>query len=68
MKDCYKLNNPQRNPYAERMKNDYSIIIGRTPSDNGIESHAITSEENRHKDIANPNHTLTQTPKYSTRH
>ena len=29
MKDNYELKNPQPNPYAERMKNGYTIIIER---------------------------------------
>jgi len=29
MKDCYELKNPRKNPYAERMKNGYTIIIDR---------------------------------------
>ena len=33
MKDCYELKNPRKNPYAERMKNGYTIIIDRTPED-----------------------------------
>ena len=31
MKDCYDLKNPRKNPYAERMKNGYTIIIDRDP-------------------------------------
>ena len=33
MKDCYELKNPRKNPYAERMKNGYTIIIDREPLD-----------------------------------
>jgi hypothetical protein len=29
MKDNYELKNPRPNPYAERMKNGYTIIIER---------------------------------------
>ena len=29
MKDNYELKNPRSNPYAERMKNGYTIIIER---------------------------------------
>jgi len=31
MKDNYELKNPRSNPYAERMKNGYTIIIERGP-------------------------------------
>ena len=31
MKACYELKNPRKNPYAERMKNGYTIIIDRSP-------------------------------------
>jgi len=31
MKDNYELKNPRKNPYAERMKNGYTIIIDRVP-------------------------------------
>ena len=31
MKDNYELKNPRNNPYAERMKNGYTIIIERGP-------------------------------------
>jgi hypothetical protein len=31
MKDNYDLKNPRKNPYAERMKNGYTIIIDRNP-------------------------------------
>ena len=31
MKDNYELKNPRNNPYAERMKNGYKIIIERGP-------------------------------------
>ena len=31
MKDNYELKNPRGNPYAERMKNGYTIIIERGP-------------------------------------
>jgi len=47
MKACYELKNPRKNPYAERMKNGYTIIIDRSPDPeadplpNEIESHAI---------------------------
>ena len=33
MKDNYDLKNPRPNPYAERMKNGYTIIIDREPDD-----------------------------------
>jgi len=36
MKKHYDLKNPRRNPYAERMKNGYTIIIDREP-DSDIE-------------------------------
>ena len=29
MKENYELKNPRKNPYAERMKNGYTIIIDR---------------------------------------
>ena len=29
MKDNYELKNPRKNPYAERMKNGYTVIIER---------------------------------------
>ena len=32
MKDNYDLKNPRKNPYAERMKNGYTIIIERGPN------------------------------------
>ena len=31
MKDNCELKNPRKNPYAERMKNGYTIIIDRGP-------------------------------------
>ena len=31
MKDNYELKNPRKNPYAERMKNGYTIIIEHGP-------------------------------------
>ncbi|MDR0221737.1 MAG: hypothetical protein LBI54_10095 [Lachnospiraceae bacterium] len=31
MKDNYDLKDPRPNPYAERMKNGYTIIIDRNP-------------------------------------
>ena len=31
MKDNYELKNPRKNPFAERMKNGYAIIIDRGP-------------------------------------
>ena len=31
MKDNYELKNPKPNPYSERMKNGYTIIIDRGP-------------------------------------
>ena len=33
MKECYELKNPRKNPYAERMKNGYTIIIDRDPDE-----------------------------------
>ncbi|MDR0249124.1 MAG: hypothetical protein LBI44_05660 [Oscillospiraceae bacterium] len=33
MKDNYDLKNPRPNPYAERMKNGYTIIIEREPDE-----------------------------------
>jgi hypothetical protein len=33
MKDYYELKNPYPNPYAERMKNGYTIIIDREPEE-----------------------------------
>jgi len=33
MKDNYELKNPKPNPYSERMKNGYTIIIDRNPGD-----------------------------------
>ena len=34
MKDNYELKNPRPNPYAERMKNGYTIIIERDSEEN----------------------------------
>ena len=31
MKDCYDFKNARKNPYAERMKNGYRIIIDQDP-------------------------------------
>ena len=33
LKDNYELKNPRKNPYAERMKNGYTIIIDRGTDD-----------------------------------
>jgi len=52
MKDNYELKNPRSNPYAERMKNGYTIIIERGPD---------TDEESVKKDVK-----LTETQKQST--
>ncbi|MCL2188458.1 MAG: hypothetical protein FWC16_00635 [Defluviitaleaceae bacterium] len=53
MKTCYELKNPRKNPYAERMKNGYTIIIDRnqdpdtTPKLDEIKSHSIAIEQYR---------------------
>ena len=36
MKDNYELKNPRNNPYAERMKNGYTIIIERSPDNDDL--------------------------------
>jgi len=33
MKDCYELKNPRKNPYAERMKKGYTIVIDHNPDE-----------------------------------
>ena len=33
MKDNYDLKNPRPNPYAERMKNGYTIVIEHKPEE-----------------------------------
>jgi len=37
MKDNYELKNPKPNPYSERMKNGYTIIIDRNSNDDNEE-------------------------------
>ena len=46
MKDHYELKNPRKNPYAERMRNGYTIIIDREPtiSDEASETKSKTSD------------------------
>ena len=48
MKDCYELKNPKKNPYAERMKNGYTIIIER---DKMNSSDARELESNKESDV-----------------
>ena len=45
MKDNYDLKNPRPNPYAERMKNGYTIIIERDPDDDGESSETKTDNK-----------------------
>jgi SAM-dependent MidA family methyltransferase len=45
MKDNYDLKNPRPNPYAERMKNGYTIIIDRGTDDEG--EYCKTKTENK---------------------
>jgi len=46
MKDNYELKNPKPNPYSERMKNGYTIIIERNPN-NVIETDDKKTESNQ---------------------
>ena len=43
MKENYELKNPRPNPYAERMKNGYRIVIDRGLK--GLEKDRLTPEE-----------------------
>jgi hypothetical protein len=47
MKENYDLKNPRPNPYAERMKNGYTIIIDRNP-DEGEEDCETETDNNNH--------------------
>ena len=49
MKDNYELKNPRNNPYAERMKNGYTIIIERGPDTD--EQNEEQNEEQNDKQI-----------------
>jgi len=35
MKDNYELKNPRPNPYSERMKDGYTIVIDRSSNEDG---------------------------------
>ena len=43
MKDNYELKNPRNNPFAERMKNGYTIIIDRGPDSDDL----VTEKEDK---------------------
>lgn len=49
MKDNYILENPRKNPFAERMKNGYTIIIDREPDDDDDEVCERPRKIRRHK-------------------
>ena len=57
MKACYELKNPRKNPYAERMKNGYTIVIDRTTDPEAdllpvrIKSHTTAMENYRRGDV-----------------
>jgi len=51
MKDCYELKNPRKNPYAERMKNGYTIIIDRSADDDEIETMRQGREDVRRREL-----------------
>ena len=55
MKDCYELKNPRKNPYAERMKNGYTIIIDRNSDENETEIIHQGLEEMRHGEVVRSN-------------
>jgi len=52
MKACYELKNPRKNPYAERMKNGYTIIIDRSPDEDEAESMRQNWEDIQRKELA----------------
>ena len=48
MKDNYELKNPRSNPYAERMKNGYTIIIERgSDTDSTVQEKKAKPGENQ---------------------
>jgi len=51
MKACYELKNPRKNPYAERMKNGYTIIIDRSPDKDETEPIRQGREEIRRGEV-----------------
>ena len=51
MRDNYELKNPRKNPYAERMKNGYTIIIDRGPDND----ESVTEEEEKPVEIKQQN-------------
>ena len=51
MKACYELKNPRKNPYAERMKNGYTIIIDRSPDKDDTEDMRQGREDVRLKEL-----------------
>ena len=51
MKDCYELKNPRKNPYAERMKNGYTIIIDRSPDEDNSKDISFGREDVRCMEI-----------------
>ena len=53
MKEHYDFRNSRKNPYAERMKNGYTIIIDRESDDNIYENDDI-NEKNRINKMKEP--------------
>jgi hypothetical protein len=54
VKDNYELKNPRSNPYAERMKNGYTIIIERgNDSDEQIDEQSVHPVEVRAEKLTN---------------
>ena len=45
MKEHYNFKNSRKNPYAERMKNGYTIIIDREPDDDIDVDDELTSKK-----------------------
>jgi len=51
MKACYELKNPRKNPYAERMKNGYTIIIDRSPDEDEAEPMRQSRDDIQRKEL-----------------